>query len=151
MNQKGFSFLELIIVILLSSIIGSGVVFSTHIVQEVQFKALVTRVAQGIKCAQQWAVATGKQYNVYCTKEKVYIRQGNNPPLYKIEVGDEVTIPVKNADGTLMTGKNIKFCGKMAPSQAGTIILIHQGLKKKARITIRVATGKTTVYFESIG
>nr|WP_302599279.1 type II secretion system protein [uncultured Cellulosilyticum sp.] len=150
MNQKGFSFLELIIVILLSSIVGSGVVLSTRIVQEVQFKALVTKVEQGIRYAQQRAVATGKQYNVYCTKQKIYIRQGNNIPLYKIEVGDEVTIPTKNADGTFMTGKDIKFHGKMAPSQAGTIVLIHQGLKKKARITIRVATGKTTVYFESI-
>lgn len=151
MNQKGFSFLELIIVILLSSIIGSGVVFSARMIEEAQFRALVTEVAQGIKCAQQRAVATGKQYNIYCTKQKIYIRQGNNIPLYKIEVGDEVTIPVKNADGTLMTGKDIKFYGKMAPSQAGTIVLIHQSLKKRARITIRVATGKTTVYFESIG
>lgn len=150
MNQRGFSFLEMVLVVLLSSIIGTGAVMSTKLVQEVQFKALVQEVEQGIRQAQQRAVATGKQYNIYCTKQKIYIRQGNNPAFYKIEIGNGVTILIKDSNGKVMTGKNIKFYGKMAPSKAGTIVLIHQGLKKKARITIRVATGKTTVYFESI-
>lgn len=150
MNRCGFSFLEIILVVLLSSIIGTGAIMSTKLVQEVRFKALVSEVEQGIRQAQQRAVATGKQYNVYCTKEKIYIRQGNQPAFYKIKIGNGVTIPIKDNKGQVMTGKNIKFYGKMAPSKAGTIVLIHQGLKKKARITVRVATGKTTVYFESI-
>ncbi len=151
MNQEGFSFLELIMVILLSSLLGASAIMSTDIVQEVRFKALVTEVVQGINYAQQQAVATGKQYNIYCMKQKIYIRQGNNIPLYTIEMDENITIPIRDKDGTLMSGKNIKFLGKMAPSKAGTIILVHQSLEKKARITVRVATGKTTVYFEEAG
>ena len=149
MNQKGYSFLEMILVVLLISIVGS-IGLSTRLVEEVRFKVLVKEVETGIRQAQRRAVATGIQYNVYCTKEKIYIRQGNNPAIYKIAIGKEVTIPTKDIDGSFMTGKNIKFHGRIAPSKAGTIELVHHGLKKKARITVRVATGKTTVYFESI-
>lgn len=150
MNRCGFSFLELVLVVLLSGIIGSGAMMSTKLVQEIRFKTLVNEVEQGIHQVQQRAVATGKQYNVYCTKEKIYFRQGNNPAFYKIQIEKGVTIPIKDYKGNTMSGKHIKFYGKMSPSKAGTIVLINQELKKKARITVRVATGKTTVYYEGI-
>lgn len=144
MKPKGYTLIEVLAVILMIGIIGSSIQVGSAYVQRVAFETLVKEVEKGIINAQQRAVATGRQYNVYCTEKKVYIRQGVNPPIYLFQMGEEVTIPIH------ITGKHIKFNGTMAPSKAGTIEFLHRSLGKKARITIRVATGKTTVYFEAL-
>lgn len=126
----------------LSTQIGS------QIVQKVQFESVVNEVAQGIRQIQQCSVMTGRQYNIYCTQNKIYLRQGNVPAFYKIWVQNGVEVSIRDNKGKLMTGKNIKFYGTMAPAKAGTIILKHTGLNKEARITVRVATGKVTVYYK---
>lgn len=148
MNQRGFSFLELILVIFLISIMSLSANVSIRLVQKVQFESVVNEVVQGIRQIQQCAVMTGNQYNIYCMQNKIYLRQGNAPAFYKIVIQDGVVVSIRDDQGRQMTGKNIKFYGKMAPSKAGTIVLKHIGLKEEARITVRVATGKVTVYYK---
>lgn len=141
--MKGYTFIELIGVILLSSILGCTAMVGHRYVQTVTFHSKVKEVETGIVFARQAAIRTGRYYNVYCTSEKIYIRCGVEPALYKIQLGSGMKVDKES------TGKHIMFIGSMAPSKAGTIILVHEGLRRRARITVRIATGKTTVYFES--
>jgi len=144
MKQKGFSLLEMVLVMLLLSI---GVLCTTMhalYVEEVKFTTLVKQVETGIKSAQYMANITGREYNIFCTEKVVYIRPGYLKAIYVLNMGKNVTIPRD------ITGKQISFNGVLAPSKGGTIILINTALQKRARITIRVATGKTSVYFEKL-
>ncbi len=144
MNQKGFSLMEVVIVTLLIAIGSSFLKLGVNYAEEVRFKVLVKEVEKGIKSAQYMANLTGREYNIVCTEKAVYIRPGYKAAIYKFNMDKHVVIPRD------ITGKQISFSGRMAPSKAGTIELVNTALSKKARITIRVATGKTTVYFEKL-
>lgn len=144
MKQKGFSLLEMVLVILLMSIGISCAAMNTHYVEEMRFSTLVKQVERGIKSAQYMANSTGREYNVLCTEKCVYIRPGYKKAVYVFDMGEHVTIPRD------ITGKQISFSGTLAPSKGGTIILVNTALQKRARITIRIATGKTTIYFEKL-
>lgn len=144
MNQKGYTLIEMISIILLVSIVGCSLSLGSRWIKTVAFRSLVREVEHGIINAQQMAAATGMLYKVSVdfNENQILVSQGNKEPIYTFQIGDEVTISKD------VTGSTIKFNGHMAPSGAKTIQLIHEKLGVKARITIRVATGKTTVYFE---
>ena len=145
MKQDGFSLLEVIIVMLLLMIGSFGLNASTRYVEETKFKVLVKQVEKGIKSAQYMASITGREYNVYCGEKTVYIilnARDSRKAVYMFEMDKNISIP-RN-----ITGKSITFSGGMAPSKGGTIEFINTALAKRARITVRIATGKTTIYFE---
>ncbi len=142
MNQKGFSVLEVVLVMLLIGIGGACASPKTQQVEEIRFRALARQVEKGIISAQYMAISTGREYNILCTEKAVYVRPGFQKAIYKFDMGRHVTIP-RN-----ITGKKISFNGSMAPSKGGTIELVNASLRKRARITVRIATGKTTIYYE---
>lgn len=144
MNQKGYSLLEIVFVMLLISIGSSLLYVSVDFMEQLHFKTLVKQVERGIKSAQYMANMTGREYNVLCTDNAVYIRPGFGTAIYKFQMNQHITIPRD------ITGRQISFAGKIAPSKGATIEFVHKGLSQKARITIRVATGKTTVYFDKL-
>ena len=150
MNQKGYSLLEVILVILLSSIIGSSIVVTTKFVEEVRFKTLVSEVEAGIRQAQRYAVATGEQYDVQCQEKKIIVKASDKSCIHEIKIDSQIIVALKDEKGKEMTGKRLGFHASMAPLKAGTIVLVDHQIKQKALITVRVATGKTTVYFEAI-
>jgi hypothetical protein len=144
MTHKGFSLLETALVLMIMTVSMICVSTHTNFVEEVRFNTLVRQVESGIISAQYMATATGREYNVLCTQKTIYIRPGYRKAVYVFDMGRHVSIP-RN-----ITGKYISFPGGMAPSKAGTIELINTALSKKARITVRIATGKTTIYFEKL-
>lgn len=144
MNQKGVSLLEVVLVMMLIGIGSACVSTRASYVEEVRFNTLIKEVERGIMSAQYMAISSGREYNILCTEKAVYIRPGFKKAVYKFDMGKNVTIP-RN-----ITGKQISFNGRLAPSKAGTIELVNTSLGKRARITIRVATGKTTIYYDKL-
>lgn len=144
-NQKGYTLIELIMVLLLIALLGSGVQIGNRMVKEVTLKAKVNEVVEGIECIKQSAVSTGNTYAMICFENRVLFRKLPHDTLYKVQLGQSITVPAN------MTGEHFfKFNGTMAPSKAGTLILKDKSLGKQARITLGVATGKVRVYYETI-
>ena len=144
-NQKGYTLIELIMVLLLIALLGSGVQIGNRMVKEVTLKAKVNEVVEGIECIKQSAVSTGNTYAIMCFENRVLFRKLPHDTLYKVQLGQSITVPGN------MTGEHFfKFNGTMAPSKAGTLILKDKSLGKQARITLGVATGKVRVYYETI-
>ena len=144
-NQKGYTLIELVMVILLMALLGSGVQIGNRMVKEVTLKAKVNEVVKGIECMKQSAVATGNLYAIICFENRVLFRKLPHDTLYKVQLGKDITVPAS------MIGDHLfKFNGTMAPSKGGTLILRDKSLRKQARITVGIATGKVRVYYEVI-
>ena len=136
MKQKGITLIETVVVVgLLSIIMGAGLM-NTSIVHNVRFNKAVNEVEQALIYARQATVMTGNEHNIYCFSNRVFVRRGIQKPIYIVDLGEEVYIP----DGC--TGKKIFFCESMAVVKAGTIELISKAIKRKAEITVGIATGK---------
>jgi len=144
-NEKGYTLIELVIVLLLIALLGSGVQIGNQMVKEVTLKAKVSEVVKGIECMKQSAAATGNTYAMICFENRVLFRKLPHDTLYKVQLGKGIKVPAN------MTGEHFfKFNGTMAPSKGGTLILKDKSLGKQARITVGVATGKVRIYYETI-
>lgn len=144
-NQKGYTLIELIVVLLLVALLGSGIQIGNRLVKEVTLKAKVNEVVEGIECIKQSAVSTGNTYAIMCFENRVLFRKLPHDTLYKVQLGQSIKVPAN------MTGEHFfKFNGTMAPSKGGTLILKDKSLGKQARITLGIATGKVRVYYEKI-
>lgn len=144
-NQKGMTLIELVMVIVLIGVVGSGVTVGQRMLREVTLEAKVKEVVTGLEYIKRSAVATGQQYNVVCFENRVLVRRGIDRPLYTIRLGDHIKVPYG------ITGQWIRFKGTVAPSGgAATITLVDEILRKKVDITVGVATGKVRLYYKTL-
>lgn len=144
MKQKGFTLIEIMLVIVLIGMTVGGFYTSVRWMETMAFKSAVRQVEEGLTYVRQAAVKTGKQYNVYCFNDSVLVRQGVHPPIYTINLGKGIRIP----DG--ITGKHLIFRGSMASPRTGTITIRHERLRQQADITVYIATGKIAVKYKAL-
>ncbi len=144
MKQEGYTLVEMLAVVLLIGIVCLGSMLSVKLAQKARFCAQVQEVERGIIFARDTATMTGDQYNTYCFSNRVLVRQGCEKPIYTIRLSEGTYIP------DTITGKWIRFNGTMASPQTGTITLVCEDIGLKADITVRIATGKTTIKWYTI-
>ena len=144
MKQRGYSLIEVVIVIALIGITVGTICTSVRWIQTMQFKASVRQVEEGLTYVRQAAVKTGKQYNLYCFSNRVLVRQGVEKPIYTIYLGKGMMIPDH------ITGKHLIFRGSMASPKTGTITIRHQSIRQQADITVYIATGKIAVKYKAL-
>lgn len=144
MGCKGYSLIEVVVVILVISLIGSSISIGKRMVDMTVFHHLVKEVEQDLIFARDAATATGRQYNVYCFSDSVLLRQGVKKPIHTTMLSRGIYIPNN------ITGKWIKFNGTMASGTPGTITLVSKSLGIQADITVRIATGKITIYYRAL-
>lgn len=144
MKESGHSLIEVLMVVLLIGLIGGTINIGTYLVQRASFEKKVVEVEQGIMWARDAATMTGRRYNIYCLRNRVLVRQGTEKPKHTIRLSEGLYIPRD------ITGKFIRFNGTMASPRTGTITIVCEALGLQADITVRVATGKTTVTYRAL-
>ena len=144
MKQKGYTLVELVVVIAIISITLGTVLNSVNDIQKMAFRGSVREVEEALVYVRQAAVKTGRQYNVYCFSNRILVRQGVNKPLYTIHLSRGTYIPDN------ITGKHLIFRGSMASPKTGTITLINKEINEYVDITVYIATGKIAVKYKSI-
>jgi len=142
MNEKGFSLIECILVILLMGVIGLTAFKGNELLEQVRFECKVCEVIHEIEYAKNAAISTGGQYSVISYDHRIYVTH-KGYQLKKIDLGNAMRIPND------ITGHLINFKDSMAPGKAGTILIKNESLKKQARITVGVGTGMVRVYYET--
>ena len=144
MKQKGYTLVELVVVIAVISITIGSIMGSVKWFQNIQFKLAVGQVEDALIYVRQAAVKTGKQYNLYCFSNRVLVRQGVEKPIYTIYLSKGIRIPDN------ITGKHLIFRGTMASPKTGTITLINEDIEQQADITVYIATGKVAIKYKSL-
>lgn len=143
-NQKGYTLIELVMVLLLMALLGSGVQISNRMVKAVTLKAKTSEVVEGIEYIKQSAVATGNTYAIICFEDRILFRKLPHDTLYKVQLGKNIRVPADRVGEHFFV-----FRGTMA-TKGDTLILKDKSLRKQARITVGIATGKVRVYYETI-
>ena len=144
MKERGFTLVEIVVVIAILGISMGTIVTSVKWVQRIQFTATVRQVEESLTYVRQAAVKTGRQYNLYCFSNRVLVRQGVQKPIYTVHLSKGTYIPDN------ITGKNLVFRGSMASLKTGTITLINEEINQRADITVYIATGKIAVKYKSL-
>ncbi|PHV72348.1 hypothetical protein CS063_02400 [Sporanaerobium hydrogeniformans] len=140
-NDTGFTLIETVLVLFLSSFLIGALLGGVKQLERARFEAYLKEVQTGILSAQQMATLTGTSYTLYCGSRDIFILKGGVsfyrfPMSRKVEMlPDETTLQRGTFNGS-------------SRSCAGSIVLVHRGLKEKATFTIRVASGKLTLYKE---
>lgn len=148
MKQRGFTLLEMVVVLALISIGYIGVAFSLDWVQHVAFEKAIEEVVQIVELAQTRASLQNKKYSVIPTRSET----GEGISLQTELLNLSAAIPsekVKLPRGVTVTfnhDEKIVFNGDLSPSQAGTIRLCQERLGAVAEVRIRPVTGKVAVY-----
>lgn len=151
MYQKGFTLLENVCGLALASILLGMTIPCINLIETVRFNTAVSEIYLGVKSAQQVAHLANKTCTITYEKDK---HKGNGIEVYSSEylpiknfytLSPDVQVFIGNKE---MTGApfDIEFSGDMSPSQAGTISLVNEKIKKKVQLTVRPATGKITIY-----
>ena len=144
-KEKGYTLVEMIIVILLIGMIGCSVQIGTHRLRVAALKAKGYEVAEGIYYASRCAELTGNMYNSLCFENRVLIREDNlSPAIFTIRMDPHMEVYATK------TGVMIIFDGRKAIERAGTIYIYDKGIRRQMRITVGVATNKIRVYYEKM-
>lgn len=144
MKQKGYTLVELVVVIAVISITIGSIMGGVKWFQNIQFKLAVGEVEDALIYVRQSAIKTGKQYNLYCFSNRVLVRQGIEKPIYTIYLSRGIKIPNN------ITGKHLIFRGSMASPKTGTITLINEDIKQQADITVYITTGKVAIKYKRL-
>ncbi|NLT93956.1 MAG: prepilin-type N-terminal cleavage/methylation domain-containing protein [Clostridia bacterium] len=146
MNRKGFTLVELLVVLLLFSLvlaIGQPV-FSASL-KYAKGRGAIRQLVNDIRYAQQMAIGTGENhYLVFDREQELYLLKVINYPLPEVlkvvRLEDKLDIL-----GTNFPEDSLHFTPLGSPSRGGTITL-RDKRDKLYTITILPATGRVKVY-----
>lgn len=142
MDERGFSLIECILVLLLFGVISTTAFAGNRMVESTRFECKVCEVMHELEYAKSAAIATGMEYVVISFDRYIYVTYSGRQ-VKKIDLGSTMRVDDD------ITGHIIKFRDSIAPKKAGTIVIINKNLGKRARITVGVGTGMIRVYDEA--
>lgn len=143
--EKGYTLIEMVIVLLLIGIVGSGIMISYKEAGRVALETTAHQIVQAIEYAKQAAAISGQQYNVLILDDHVSIRNERSDATHTIYLTQNQELKAPNLKDYM-----IVFAGDISTHDAQTLKIIDKSIKRQARITIDVATSKVRVYYEKI-
>lgn len=146
---KGFTLVELVVVMTIIGIMSVGFIGGTHMLYKRQMQDVAKEVQLIIEVMQQEAALR----NIYCRLSKA-TRQEQEVLLVEAEGRIEreyvIPSPIKLYIGTesnpFVPGKAISFRQNLSPSESGTLTIMHRTFPYKLKITVRPVTGLVTIY-----
>lgn len=146
---KGFTLMEMVVVIAIIGIMSIGVVSGSQILYKRQMEDVAKEVQLIVEVMQQEAALRNIQCRLMKTtraSQDVLLVEAEG----RIEKEYVIPSPIKLYIGTesnpFASGKVISFNQDLSPSNSGTITIRHQTFPYKLKMTVRPVTGLVTIY-----
>lgn len=146
---KGFTLMEMVVVIAIIGIMSIGVVSGSQILYKRQMEDVAKEVQLIVEVMQQEAALRNIQCRLMKTaraSQDVLLVEAEG----RIEKEYVIPSPIKLYIGTesnpFASGKVISFNQDLSPSNSGTITIMHQTFPYKLKMTVRPVTGLVTIY-----
>ncbi len=156
-SNKGFTLVEMIVVLVLLSIIGVAVIPSMEMIYKQEIRKAANALCLDLKTLREQARLTGKTYSlVVGVDDHTYTMTGDGTQVLRSgnkENSKNIKYEIIGDDGN--TTKTIKFMGKImineakAPIDKYTITVHYIGVASHAEITFENLTGRYTVDIKS--
>ncbi|NLI89554.1 MAG: type II secretion system protein [Epulopiscium sp.] len=139
-NEKGFTIMELVLIILLTALFVSGALYTRKQVGRRQLYSTARDIQTLIRVAQDGAYGEQNVHGINFypnSQECVHIRN------YRIV--KEIKIPnTIKMEPTSFPNNKLRFSSKLSPSRGGTIKLCSRS--HEVRITVLPVTGRVKIY-----
>lgn len=145
-NSKGFTLLELIMVICIISIVSCVVILNGNVLSNHREKKELKELINDLNYTRNNAIIESKKYIFTIGPDENYYSIHRVENMAKLVKKKEFTNGIKILK-TSLKNNNTSFNSTGAPSNAGTINL-ENSKGEEIEITIGVATGKIRVYFK---
>lgn len=143
LKEKGYTLVELVVVMALISMIASLMITSSKWVEEKKLHMKTDEVAAAVEYVKQAASATGESYALAFGKKEIYVRDNSNT-LFKVKLEQNQEFP------NSLRGEYMWFNGKQVSSFSTTISIENKSIHKVGKVAVRVATSKVRVYYEKM-
>ncbi len=137
-NEKGFTLVELIIVLSIITIISFITLPKVNIVERYKLKSTAYAVAEDLKYTQKLAINENITHHFKTTNDLYFIRKDG------VSIGSTKKVYIPNDIKFENTSKDISYTSKGTPVLGGAITLSSRNYK--IQITVIPATGRITVY-----
>lgn len=150
MNKDGFTFIELVIVLAIMSIVLAIAIPKNTFPLSLKERKELRELKRDIVYARNMSITNAIPYSIdfFVTNNSYKInRHEQNDVLIKNKIL-ESGLKLKEVNWGDSTQYNrLYFAANGTPRKAGTILL-NNSKKQKIEITVEVATGKVNIYFE---
>lgn len=145
-QEKGYTLVELVIIILLFSLAVSSITWSERRIQEIAFETKINEVVSGIEYLKHRAAVTGTSCSIRWFENRILFMDERSRTIFKIYMEDGQSIDKTKSSST----NPLYFNGTMAPEKGITLAIKEVNLKKRGCITVELATGKIRIYYQKL-
>ena len=143
-NQKGFTLVEMMVVIAIISIVMVSFVRPAEVLRRYTLRSFTQELSDFIMTTQQLATLKNEEYTIGVVGSKAdnYIEANTYKREFVLPIPAGIEVSVSTGEGT------ITFSKDMSPTKAGTFFIKDNYLQQEMRLTVQVATGNVTLYEE---
>lgn len=146
MNKKGFTLIEVLVVITIISLVGVSFLGGYTYLAKREMQDVSKHVKEIIEGMQQQAALENRTYKLNIqNKQRLYVT-ADTKESFTYTVPKSIQVYIGTEANYFAPGKQIVFTKDVSPSETGTLTIWHKAVPYHIKMTVRPVTGIVTIY-----
>ena len=146
MNKKGFTLIEMLVVIAIISLVGISFSGGYSYLAKREMQNVAQTLKEVIEGMQQQAAMENRTYKLYMDGKQTLYVAADAKKILTYTVPKKIDVYIGTEANYFVPGKEIAFTKDLSPSGTGTITIWHTSIPYHMKMTVRPVTGIVTIY-----